>query len=42
MIYLDTNGGEMSDKNLAIAFLLVTLCVAVLATIIFPTVPGLP
>lgn len=32
----------MSDKALAITFLLATLCLAVVATIMFPNVPGLP
>jgi|WetSurSiteA1Bulk_404760.scaffolds.fasta_scaffold49190_2 hypothetical protein len=32
----------MSDKALAMAFLVVTLGLAVLATIMFPNVPGLP
>jgi len=33
---------EMSDKTLAIAFLLGTLCLAFLVTIMFPDLPGLP
>jgi hypothetical protein len=32
----------MSDKNLAILFLLGTICVAILAQVLFPNVPGLP
>ena len=32
----------MNDKTLAIAFLLGTLCLAALATIMFPEMPGLP
>jgi len=32
----------MSDKMLAIVFLLGTLCLAVLATVMFPSVSGLP
>lgn len=32
----------MSDKALAMAFLVVTLCLAALATIMFPNMPGLP
>lgn len=32
----------MSDKMLAIAFLLGTLCLAVLATVMFPSASGLP
>jgi hypothetical protein len=32
----------MSDKIPAIAFLIGTLCLAILATIIFPDLPGLP
>ena len=32
----------MSDKTLAIAFLIGTLCVAVLATVMYPTLQGLP
>jgi hypothetical protein len=32
----------MSDKTLAIAFLLVTLCLAALASLIFPSISGLP
>jgi hypothetical protein len=33
---------EMSDKTLAIAFLLGTACLAIIATIMFPELPGLP
>ncbi len=32
----------MSDKALAIAFLLGTLCLAAIATVMFPTSSGLP
>jgi hypothetical protein len=32
----------MSDKNLAIVFLIGTIGVAILAQILFPNVPGLP
>ena len=33
---------EMSEKTIAVAFLLGTLCLALLATIMFPDLPGLP
>lgn len=32
----------MSEKTLAIAFLLVTFCLALLVTMIFPEMAGLP
>ena len=33
---------KMSDKTLAITFLIGTLCLAFLATIMFPDLAGLP
>jgi hypothetical protein len=42
MVNLVWIGDEMSEKIPAIAFLIGTLCLAILATIIFPDLPGLP
>ena len=42
MVNLVWIGDEVSDKIPAIAFLVATLCLAILVTIMFPDLPGLP